>query len=151
MSRLINQHSLGTEVILTGYSIDWNHQALSLSFDLTFLYIIGSFGHSECNKLFVTFPWVVTTTGPRGFMICVYYMTGAPEGSLKVVYGGAGNRTCDPWFTRHRFIPYTTAAFTLSAIRLTAHHVLHEEVKITLYYKVFTLLYFSNKRASVLA
>ena len=20
----------------------------------------------------------------------------------------AGNRTCDPWFTRHRFIPYTT-------------------------------------------
>ena len=20
------------------------------------------------------------------------------------------NRTCDPWFTRHRFIPYTTAA-----------------------------------------
>ena len=22
----------------------------------------------------------------------------------------AGNRTCDPWFTRHRFIPYTTAA-----------------------------------------
>ena len=24
--------------------------------------------------------------------------------------GEAGNRTCDPWFTRHRFIPYTTAA-----------------------------------------
>ena len=23
--------------------------------------------------------------------------------------GEAGNRTCDPWFTRHRFIPYTTA------------------------------------------
>ena len=22
--------------------------------------------------------------------------------------GEAGNRTCDPWFTRHRFIPYTT-------------------------------------------
>ena len=21
-----------------------------------------------------------------------------------------GNRTCDPWFTRHRLIPYTTAA-----------------------------------------
>ena len=21
----------------------------------------------------------------------------------------AGNRICDPWFTRHRFIPYTTA------------------------------------------
>ena len=24
--------------------------------------------------------------------------------------GEAGNRACDPWFTRHRFIPYTTAA-----------------------------------------
>ena len=23
--------------------------------------------------------------------------------------GEAGNGTCDPWFTRHRFIPYTTA------------------------------------------
>ena len=23
--------------------------------------------------------------------------------------GEAGNRTCDPWFTRHRFIPYTKA------------------------------------------
>ena len=22
----------------------------------------------------------------------------------------AGNQTCDPWFERHRFIPYTTAA-----------------------------------------
>ena len=26
--------------------------------------------------------------------------------------GEAGNRTFDPWFTGHRFIPYTTAAFT---------------------------------------
>ena len=25
--------------------------------------------------------------------------------------GEAGNRTCDPWFTRHRFIPYTMAAY----------------------------------------
>ena len=24
--------------------------------------------------------------------------------------GEAGNRTCDPWFTRHRFIPYAAAA-----------------------------------------
>ena len=28
--------------------------------------------------------------------------------------GEAGNRTCDPWFTRHRFIPYTTAASCLN-------------------------------------
>ena len=40
--------------------------------------------------------------------MCVYYMTGAPEGSPKVVlcgfmvfYGEAGNLTCDPCFTRH--------------------------------------------------
>ena len=50
--------------------------------------------------------------------MCVYYMTGAPEGSPKVVlcgfmfffcfvffYGEAGNRTCDPWFTRHSAYP----------------------------------------------
>ena len=33
---------------------------------------------------------------------------------LKVSFhrlGEAGNQTCDPWFSRHRFIPYTTAAF----------------------------------------
>ena len=24
--------------------------------------------------------------------------------------GEARNQTCDPWFTRHMFIPYTTAA-----------------------------------------
>ena len=28
--------------------------------------------------------------------------------------GEAGNRTCDPWFTRHRFIPHTTAASIFS-------------------------------------
>ena len=56
------------------------------------------------------------------------FVVGAPEGStdsgsglkasqktglrLKVSsdrLGEAGNRTCDPWFTRHRFIPYTKA------------------------------------------
>ena len=30
--------------------------------------------------------------------------------------GEAGNRTCDPWFTRHRFIPYTTAASILDKV-----------------------------------
>ena len=54
------------------------------------------------------FPWVETSTAGRVYDLCVYYMTGAPEGSPKVVlcgfmvfYGEAGNRTCDPWFTRH--------------------------------------------------
>ena len=61
-------------------------------------------------------------------MVFVVLCPGTPEGStgsgsgfkasqktgqqLKVSsdrLGEAGNRTCDPWFTRHRFIPYTTA------------------------------------------
>ena len=63
-------------------------------------------------------------------MLFVVLCPGTPEGStgsgsgfkasqktgqqLKVSYyrlGEAGNRTCDPWFTRHRFIPYITAAY----------------------------------------
>ena len=62
-------------------------------------------------------------------MLFVVLCPGTPEGStgsgsgfkasqktgqwLKVSsdrLGEAGNRTWDPWFTRHRFIPYTTAA-----------------------------------------
>ena len=36
------------------------------------------------TKLFVAFPWVETSTGSGGFMIlCVYYMTGTPEGSTE--------------------------------------------------------------------
>ena len=47
----------------------------------------------------------------RVYDLCVYYMTGTPEGSTESgFYGEAGNLTCDPWFTRHKFIPYTTAA-----------------------------------------
>ena len=37
--------------------------------------------------LFVAFPWVETSTGPGGFKfvhdLCVYYMTGTPEGSTE--------------------------------------------------------------------
>ena len=35
------------------------------------------------------------------YEFCVYYMTGAPEGSTESGSGEAGNRTYDPWFTRH--------------------------------------------------
>ena len=59
-------------------------------------------------KSFCGFPWVETSTAGRVYDLCVYYMTGAPEGSPKVVlwfYGEAGNRTCDPWFTRHSTYP----------------------------------------------
>ena len=44
-------------------------------------------------------------------MICVFFYDGNSRRlNRKWFYGEAGNRTCDPWFTRHRFIPYTTAA-----------------------------------------
>ena len=70
-----------------------------------------------------------TSTGRVVICFFVVLCPGTPEGStgsgsgfkasqrtgqrLKVSsdrLGEAGNRTCDPWFTRHRFIPYTTAA-----------------------------------------
>ena len=35
--------------------------------------------------------------------------------------GEAGNRTCDPWFTRHRFIPYTTAASPWNLLDIFRH------------------------------
>ena len=72
-------------------------------------------------------PWL-NQYWPGGFRVFVVLCPGTPEGStgsgsgfkasqktgqrLKVSsdrLGEAGNRTCDPWFTRHRFIPYTTA------------------------------------------
>ena len=38
------------------------------------------------KKLFVAFPWVETSTGPGGFMICVFInMTGTRERSGSVV------------------------------------------------------------------
>ena len=38
------------------------------------------------KKTFCGFPWVETSTAGRVYDVCVYYMTGAPEGSPKVVY-----------------------------------------------------------------
>ena len=76
---------------------------------------------------------------PGAFMVCVVLCPGTPEGStgsgsgfkvsqktgqrLKVSsdrLGQAGNQICDPWFTRHRFIPYTTVASI--AIELDTNH-----------------------------
>ena len=85
------------------------------------------------RRIHITFvcgrvPWLYQYW-PGGFMLFVVLCPGTPEGStgsgsgfkasqktgqrLTVSsdrLGEAGNRTCDPWFTRHRFIPYTTAA-----------------------------------------
>ena len=42
----------------------------------------------EIKKLFVAFPWVVSNQYWAGRVndMCVYYMTGAPEGSLKAFW-----------------------------------------------------------------
>ena len=40
------------------------------------------------SKTFCGFPWVETSTAGRVYDLCVYYMTGAPEGSPKVVLCG---------------------------------------------------------------
>ena len=81
-------------------------------------------------------------------MFTVVLCPGTPEGStgsgsgfkasqktgqrLKVSsdrLGEAGNRTCDPWFTRHRFIPYTTAAsqFALDFIFACIASIVHSK------------------------
>ena len=66
-----------------------------------------------------------TSTGLVGLCFLWFYVQELPKAQPAVVLvlkrlqrlkvssdrlGEAGNRTCDPWFTRHRFIPYTTAA-----------------------------------------
>ena len=40
------------------------------------------------KKTFCGFPWVETSTAGRVYDLCVYYITGAPEGSPKVVLCG---------------------------------------------------------------
>ena len=39
-------------------------------------------------------------------VLCVYFMTGAPEGSTESISGEARDRTCSPWFTRHSTYPH---------------------------------------------
>ena len=90
-------------------------------------------------------------------MLFVVLCPGTPEGStgsgsgfkasqktgqrLKVSsdrLGEAGNRTCDPWFTRHRFIPYTTAA-TLNFRKISFHKPSHPTISlIFIVFKSFT-------------
>ena len=86
-------------------------------------------------------------------MLFVVLCPGTPEGStgsgsgfkasqktgqrLKVSFdrlGKAGNRTFDPWFTRHRFIPFTTAAKV----------ILEYRVAVITAGKIKELIYFGN-------
>ena len=44
--------------------------------------------YHDIKNTFCGFPWVETSTAGRVYDLCVYYMTGAPEGSPKVVLRG---------------------------------------------------------------
>ena len=91
-------------------------------------------------------------------MVFVVLCPGTPEGStgsgsgfkasqktgqrLKVSsdrLGEAGNRTCDPWFTRHRFIPYTTADFCPLSYFLLIFRLIYRKIQ-GLLVSIFVLL-----------
>ena len=64
------------------------------------------------KKLFVAFPWVETSTGPGGLMICVfYYMMGTPEGSTESGFmEKPGIEPATPGLQGIALIHYTTGA-----------------------------------------
>ena len=85
-------------------------------------------------------------------MVFVVLCPGTPEGStgsgsdfkasqktgqrLKVSsdrLGEAGNRTCDPWSTRHRFIPYT---IFLTFLTLSCNKQLNWKLESVKYFKI---------------
>ena len=51
-------------------------------------YTMGASPTDKKKTTFCGFPWVETSTAGRVYDLCVYYMTGAPEGSPKVVLCG---------------------------------------------------------------
>ena len=63
----------------------------------------------------MAFPWVETSTGPGGFMIlCVYYMTGTPEGSTESGFmEKPGFDPATPGLQGIALIHYTTGASQL--------------------------------------
>ena len=68
----------------------------------------------QLKKTFCGFPWVETSTAGRVYDLCVYYMTGAPEGSPKVVLCGfmekPGIEPAIPGLQGIALIHYTTGA-----------------------------------------
>ena len=67
------------------------------------------------KKNFLCLPWVETSTAGRVYDLCVYYMTGAPEGSPKVVLCGfmekPGIEPATPGLQGIALIHYTTGFF----------------------------------------
>ena len=64
------------------------------------------------TKVFVAFLWVETSTGPGGFMICVFInMTGTPEGSTESGFmEKPGIEPATPGLQGIALIHYTTGA-----------------------------------------
>ena len=59
----------------------------------------------------------------RVYDLCVYYMMGTPELNRKWFYGEAGNRTCDPWFTRHSPYPLHHGGFVFFEVGVSKYAV----------------------------
>ena len=89
----------------------------------------------DCQHLFMLtpffcgFPWVETSTAGRVYDLCVYYMTGAPEGSPKVVLCGffiygfmekPGIEPATPGLQGIALIHYTTGASHVNTIHMNA-------------------------------
>ena len=72
-------------------------------------------GCTSTGRLDLCFLWFYVQELPKAQLVVVLVLKRLRRrgNGLKSVssdrLGEAGNRTCDPWFTRHRFIPYTTA------------------------------------------
>ena len=100
-------------------------------------------------------------------MLFVVLCPGTPEGStgsgsgfnasqktgqrLKVSsdrLGEAGNRTCDPWLTRHRCIPYTTElqAPVVRVKRLYINLLVKHKI-FPVFWKIYNCMHFEKKNA----
>ena len=83
---------------------------------LLYQYWPGGFMLFVVLKTFCGFPWVETSTAGRVYDLCVYYMTGAPKGSPKVVLCGfmekPGIEPATPGLQGIALIHYTTGGFS---------------------------------------
>ena len=83
------------------------------------------------SKLFVAFPWVETSTGPGGFMICVFInMTGTPEGSTESGFmEKPGIEPATPGLQGIALIHYTTGASQLKKKKKKKKKILYGSKK----------------------
>ena len=88
-----------------------------LSLNVSKCHFVGNHMPRLNIKTFCGFPWVETSTAGRVYELCVYYMTGAPEGSPKVVLCGfmvfmekPGIEPATPGLQGIALIHYTTGA-----------------------------------------